>query len=107
MDSLYVFAAGVLLVLLIWKTVAVSLRFGAWVVPVVLSLDIASALFGSVVGFVAWKTFFFFMASRLDPVRGLFRMPRWPRAGQMRGARRPRYRRIPEPSPWDRGPFTH
>jgi hypothetical protein len=107
MEAAYITLGVGLGLLLLWRTVAVCLRFGAWTIPVVFLLDFLAGLVGHVPGFLIWNLGFFYGASRWDPVRGMFRLPRWPRAPYMRGARRPRHRRIDEPMPWDRGPFSY
>ncbi|MFN3648267.1 MAG: hypothetical protein ACK47B_01700 [Armatimonadota bacterium] len=57
--------------------------------------------------FVAWKMCLLFALARWEPVRGQGAAPRRPASGVTRGARRPRYREFPEPSPWQRGPLSY
>jgi hypothetical protein len=52
---------------------------------------------------------FFFAFERWEPLRGLFAIPRWPRAPIYRGPgrRRARAREFREPMPWLRGPNSY
>lgn len=92
--------------LLFGATVMTCLRFRAWLIPVVLLADFIVGSTFSPVAFVLWKLCFFAAAIRLDPMRGLFRLPRWPR-GHLRGRGGKRKREFTEPMPWFRGPGTY
>ena len=103
--------AGLFLtVYLVWRTVHVLLRFNAWLIAPVLLLDLALAFVslgtGFPVGFVVWKLWFFYAAFSWEPVRGLFRQPRWPRRPLMRGPGKRKRREFSEPMPWTRGPSS-
>ena len=106
-------ASGVVLQLFVlWLTVVVCLRFSPWVLPTVLVLDfVVMPLFFAVVGFapgyIVWKLWFFWTALRWEPIRGVFRLPRWPRTQHMRGPGQRAPRDVREPMPWTAGPFTH
>jgi hypothetical protein len=100
-------AGALLYVFLMWRMIVVCRRFSPWVLPVVLFLDICVmpwAFFPF--GYLGWKLWFFWFAFRVDPVRGVFRVPRWPRTPLMRGPGRRRARRFPQPLPWTAGPLS-
>lgn len=89
-----------------WYTWTVCIRFGRWVFPTVLAVDFLMALGRLPIPLVVWKLCFFVALARWEPVRGLFRLPRWPQTHQRgRGGRRPR--EFTEPPPWVRGPGTY
>ena len=99
-------AITILTVSLYWYTAVKCLRIGAWLFPTVLALDFLIGLAGWPVTFLLWKLCFFYGLARWDSVRGLYRMPRWPRVDQRgRGGRRKR--EFTEPMPWFRGPGTY
>lgn len=97
---------GILVVAIQGYTAAVCLRFGNWVFPVVLMLDFLIGLGRWPISFLLWKLAFFLALAKWDPMRGLFRLPRWPRIHQ-RGRRGRRKREFTEPMPWYRGPGTY
>lgn len=100
-------ALGTLLVVLwLGLTIAVCLRFNAWLIPVALGLDFLVGLTGSPVALLMWKLCFFYGMARWDPLRGLFRMPRWPRMW-LPGSGGRRKREFREPMPWTRGPGSY
>jgi hypothetical protein len=89
-----------------WYTAAVCNRFGRWLFPTVVVLDFLIGCGRWPVSFLLWKLCFFYGLARWDPMRGLFRLPRWPRVHQRgRGGRRKR--EFPEPMPWTRGPGSY
>lgn len=102
-----IFAAGVLALIASWRTVVVCYRFNNWLFWVVLVMDHVALIAGSVVGLAVWKLLFFYAASRWDPVRGLFRLPKWPRPAYFRGPGRAGRRVFNEPMPWLRGPTSY
>jgi hypothetical protein len=90
-------------VAMIVPTIVVCLRFNAWLIPVVFVLDGIVALSWSPFAFIMWKLCFFYGAMKWDPVRGMFRLPKWPRT-YLRGPGGRRRREFREPLPWYRGP---
>lgn len=106
MAMLYI-AAALLQLVVLWRTVVVCYRFNNWLFWLVLWIDLVAAAGGFVFGYVAWKLAFFYAASRWDPIRGLFRLPNWPRAAFFRGPGRAGRRVFNEPMPWLRGPTTY
>jgi hypothetical protein len=102
-------ASGSLLltVYLLWRTVETCRRFNLWLLPLVLLLD-ASFFFLAPLGFgfLVWKLWFFWATFRWEPVRGLFRLPRWPRTPFTRGPGKRRPREFREPLPWTAGPCS-
>jgi hypothetical protein len=95
---------------LLWQTIVVCLRFGWWVLVLVLVAD-AAVLFGSQAlapfSFVFWKMWVFWIANRWWAFGRDFQMPRWPRVTYMRGPGKRRPRRFEEPMPWLRGPNSY
>lgn len=102
----YGLVGGVLAIALIWSTVAVCLRFNAWLILAVFLIDFALLLTGSVVGFLIWQLCFFYGMARWEPFRGMYRLPKWPRM-HLRGPGGRRRREFPEPMPWTRGPGSY
>jgi hypothetical protein len=86
-----------------------GLGSGDWVEDLGTTLSGLGGIFPLLIfGFVVWKLFFFYAAFRWEPVRGLYHSPvRRPRAPFMRGPRRRRWREVPEPVPWFRGPSSY
>jgi hypothetical protein len=106
MDSVLLVLAGLMLYLFfMWRTVSVCRRFRLWVLPVVLLFDHA-LLFLLPYAFIPWKLWFFWAMFRWEPVRGLFRLPRWPRTHFARGPGRRGPRQFSEPMPWQAGPVS-
>ena len=86
--------------------VMACLRFNAWLVPIVLVLDFLILCTKSPIAFLMWKLCFFYGMVKWDPVRGLYRLPKWPRM-TMRGRGGRRRREFAEPMPWTRGPGSY
>lgn len=102
-------AAAAAVLYLGWRTIAAALRFGPWMVPVVLVVDfVIVAASGSFfpLPLLLWKMLLLYTAARWGPLLNLFRLPAWPRVSYMRGPGRRRKRQFREPMPWFRGPCT-
>jgi len=98
-------ALGLVLSVLLVLIIRECLQFGAWLIPIVLLINVV-LFFTAPVSFLAWQFCFFYGTARWKPVRGLYRLPRWPRNG-MRGPGGRRRREFREPMPWTRGPGSY
>jgi hypothetical protein len=100
---------GALALYLYVRTLLLALRFNSWVMAPLVLVDVVSLFlgFGGALFYLGGRLWLLSTLTRWEPLLGLFPpAPSWPRAPRMRGARRPRQRRIPEPMPWTRGPHT-
>lgn len=107
-DILLALAALWLLVLYLAWFLRICLRFH-WALIVAMVVVIFGPgvfLAAAPLGLLAMMSFFHAF-QKWEPLRGLFAIPRWPRAPIFRGPGKRRAREFREPMPWLRGPNSY